>query len=63
MRYFVTVNFEIVENDNKMAIKKAQEFCKDQRKQFDNNCEIVYIERNGFGELESETIYFNENLR
>ena len=62
MRYFITVNFEIHENDNKMAINKAKKFCENQRIEFDNKCQLVYVVRSGFGSLESEEIYNFKNL-
>jgi len=57
MRYYITVNFEIVENDNEMAIAHAKQFCEIQRNTFDNKCQLLTVERQGFGELKSETIY------
>ena len=61
MRYYVTVNFEIIENDNEMAINKAKEFCENQRIEFDNRCQLLTVERLGFAEIESETIYDFQN--
>jgi len=61
MRYFVTVNFEIHENDNEMAIAHAKQYCEMQRNTHDNHCQLVYVVRSGFGTLESEEIYNFKN--
>lgn len=57
MRYTVTMDFYIQAENEKEAIKIAQELAEKQRKELDNQAQILFIHETPFASLQSKLIF------